>query len=175
MDSDALSIGSSGSLIANLFLLAIFENVSAPPWWSRPYAPLPVETDSTTSTKLINTWRPFIDNAGWSGSRRTSCPEPRFTGTSATIAQAPLPPGYDPYAPLEQPFHACLRVAADGRILGTKLIGSSGSAETDGRILALIASRWRLDARGEQASAWLRVRLNAGPDEDEVLEPLGLY
>ncbi|HEY7811099.1 MAG TPA: hypothetical protein VIA98_12040 [Allosphingosinicella sp.] len=176
MDSDALSIGSSGALIANLLLFAVMENVSEPSYWSSigAYAPHPSVRGDTT--KLIETWRPFVDDPGWGGSRRKSCPEPRSTRAGGAVPQAPLPSGYDPYAPLEQPFHACLLVAGDGRILKTKLIGSSGSARTDGRILALIATRWRMGAPGEgRGPEWLRVRLNAGPDEGEIREPYLAY
>ena len=174
MDGDALSIGSSGSLIANLLLLAVMENVSEPSWPLRFVQPSSEAAATHTLTPLG--WRPFMDDPGWGGERRRSCPEPRATHAGGAVPRAPLPRGYDPYAPLAEPFHACLLVASDGKILASKLLGSSGSARTDGRILALIATRWRAQPPEDgRAPAWQRVRLNAGPDEGEIRDALPVH
>jgi len=171
MNGDALSIGTSGSLIANLLLFAVMENVSEPPPWPI-YGAVKPRPEATYDVKLLIGWKPFVDDPGWAIARRKSCPEPRTSQPGGPLAHAPLPPGYDPYAPLEQPFHACLLVGGGGKILSAKLLGSSGSARIDGRILTLIATRWRVEAPAEaSAPSWHRVRLNAGPDEDEVAEP----
>jgi hypothetical protein len=170
MDGDALSIGSSGSLVANLLLLAVMENVSEPPW-GIGYGVSDTRTQAAHVLEPLDSWRPFMDDPGWGGQRRRSCPEPRATHAGGVLPQAPLPPGYDPYAPREQPFHACLLVSSDGEILSAKLLGSSGSASLDGRIMALIATRWQVEPpAGANAPSWQRVRLNAGPDEGEVYE-----
>lgn len=174
MDGDALSIGSSGSLIANLLLLAVMENVSEPPW-------LIGHAESGTDAAVhvlapIEGWRPFMDDPGAGGPRRRSCPEPRANHEGGSVPHAPLPTGYDPFFPREQPFHACLLVRSDGAILRATLLGSSGNAKMDGRILALIRTRWRAAPPQEgTAPSWQRVRLNAGPDEGEVLNPSLIY
>ncbi|HEX8583629.1 MAG TPA: hypothetical protein VF680_04395 [Allosphingosinicella sp.] len=171
MNGDALSIGTSGSLIANLLLFAVMENVSEPPTWPIYGAVTPRPEATYDLTPLIG-WKPFVDDPGWANGRRKSCPEPRTNQPGGSIPFAPLPSGYDPFGPLEEPFHACLLVDGTGKILSAKLLGSSGSARIDGRILTLIATRWRLKAPAEgSVPAWHRVRLNAGPDEGEVYEP----
>jgi hypothetical protein len=171
MDGDALSVGTSGSMIANLLLLAVMENVSEPPW-GLGYGVGDTRTQAVHVLEPLDSWRPFIDDPGGGGPRRRSCPEPRATHAGGVLPRAPLPRTYDPYAPREQPFHACLLVSRDGEILSAKLLGSSGSLSLDGRILALIATHWRVDPPEEaNAASWQRVRLNAGPDEGEVYEP----
>ena len=169
MNGDALSIGTSGSLIANLLLFAVMENISEPPAWPI-YGLVAERPEATYDLTQLDGWQPFIDDPGSAGAR-TSCPEPRTNQAGGPLAEAPLPGGYDPYAPLEQPFHACLLVRSDGKILSAKLLGSSGNARVDGRILTLIATRWRVEAPAEGgAPTWHRVRLNAGPDEGEVYD-----
>lgn len=175
MNGDALSIGSSGSLIANLLLLAVMENVSEPPW-GIAYGKSDTVDAAVHVLAPVEGWRPFMDDPGGGGQRRKSCPQPGADYAGGLLPHAPLPSGYDPFAPLEQPFHACLLVDSAGKVLRVKLLGSSGSARMDGRILALIATAWRANgpAAGE-APAWQLVGLNAGPDEGEVAQPYLLF
>jgi hypothetical protein len=173
MDGDALSIGTSGSLIANLLLLAVMENVSEPPWASGFGTS---DTGDAAVDVLAPDWSPFMDDPGSGGERRRSCPDPKANHAGGPLPHAPLPPGYDPFTPLEQPFHACLLVSSNGTILSAKLLGSSGSARIDHRIKALIATRWRARGPGGgEAPTWQRVRLNAGPDEGEVTQRFDMY
>jgi hypothetical protein len=174
MDDDALSIGTSGSLVANLLLLAVMENVSEPPW-AISYG----RSDANPSVQVLGSvkgWSPFMDDPGWGGERRRSCPDPKANHAGGPLPHAPLPRGYDRFAPMEQPFHACLLVSSDGAILSAKLLGSSGSAQIDRRIQTLIATRWRAQGpREAEAASWQRVRLNAGPDEGEVARPFDMH
>jgi hypothetical protein len=174
MDGDALSIGTTGSLIANLLLLAIMENVSEPPWWTGDHVPYETTTyaSAPTGPKLIETWRPFIDDPGAGAYRKKTCPQPRSKSAAQRLALAPLPPGYDPHAPREEPLHACILVQADGTIVAVRLLGSTGRRGLDARLRATIVSSWTVTgASGAGSVAWHRVRLNSGPDEGEVYDP----
>ncbi|HEY0148505.1 MAG TPA: hypothetical protein VGB70_05820 [Allosphingosinicella sp.] len=171
MDGDALSYGTCGSLIANLLLLAVMENVSEPTW-RFGYGRSDTIGAAVHLLAPVKGWQPFIDESGWGEPRRTHCPEPRARRAGGPLPFAPLPSGYDPFAPLKEPFHACLLVDAGGSILSARLLGSSGSARTDGRMLALITTQWRAAGGGAgEAPAWQLVRLNAGPDEGEAVGP----
>ena len=169
MDGDALSIGTSGSLIANLLLLAVMENVSEPPWWRTAYLPSETITEPAGPT-LIDTWRPFIDDAGWGKAKRKNCPEPRNQAGLQRLGDTPLPPGYNPHKPREEPLHACILVQADGTVVAVTLLGSTGSGALDARLKATIA-RWTVIDTAPGAAAWHRVRLDSGPDGGEVYEP----
>jgi hypothetical protein len=177
MDGDAFSIGTSGSLVTNLLLLAMMENVSEPPWWRTDFQPYePTYASQPTGTELIDTWRPFIDAGGGGGFRRKNCPGPRGTSGAQRLAAAPLPPGYNPHKPREEPLHACILVQPDGTIVSIRLLGSTGSGELDARLQATIATRWELiGERAPGPPAWHRVRLDSGPDEGEVLNPGAIY
>jgi hypothetical protein len=171
MNGDALSIGTSGSLIANLLLLAVMENVSEPPWWGRAYVPFEA-TAAPAGPTLIDTWRPFIDDAGWGRAKRKNCPEPRNRPGLQRLADTPLPPGYNPHKRREEPLRACILVQADGTIVSVRLLGSTGSGALDARLKATIASRWTVASpEGLDAPAWHRVRLDSGPDGGEVYDP----
>ena len=177
MNSDALSIGTTGSLVANLLLLAVMENVSEPPWWrgnSNPYEPTWV--GGRAGPYLLDTWRPFIDDVGGGGYRRRNCPQPRDRSGRQRLADAPLPPGYNPHTPREEPFHACILVRSNGTIEAVRLIGSTGTAALDARLIGMIAARWRVAGGGTAGGpTWHRVRLDSGPDEGEVLDPAAIY
>ena len=174
MDGDALSIGSSGSLIANLLLLAVMENVSEPPWWRTAYLPSETITEPFRST-VIDTWRPFIDDAGWGRAKRKNCPEPRDRPGLQRLADTPLPPGYNPHKPREQPLHACILVQADGTIVSVRLLGSTGNSRLDAGLKATIAARWSVINSSRGSAAWHRVRLDSGPDGGQVYDPPLLF
>lgn len=166
MNWDYFSIGSSGSLTANLMLLAIMENI--------PPLPPPIGgrvAHDPAPAVFAAEWRPFIHNPGeHPNTMPHACPHPRARGYPFRLDHAPLPAAFDPQAQGEEPLHACVLVQPNGAISAVKLLGSTGSARVDTELRRTVASRWRFTPATERAAkSWQRVRLDAGAVEGGIL------
>jgi hypothetical protein len=165
MNWDHLSIGSSGSLIANLMLLAVMENIPAlpPPLWDTvAHDPAP--------RVYATEWQPFLHNPGANlDPMPHACPYPRAEGYAFRLDHAPLPTGFDPHRQDEAPLHACVLVQPDGRITAVKLLGSTGSGRLDGTLRRTVLARWEFaPVARSPATSWQRVRLDSGPVEGAI-------
>jgi hypothetical protein len=168
----ALSAWGSGAVNAFLLLLiATSTNQSGPGGGGGP----PYEAQP--AIYFVQVWRPFLQNASaqqWPDAPadlNQDCPEPQGTARSIDLDQAPLPDGYDPYGPRQEPFFACVRVDGRGWVDRARLLGTSGRPELDRRILRTILLRWRLASPppDEARRAWQRVRLDAAPVDQVTL------
>jgi hypothetical protein len=160
MDGDALSIGSGGSLIANLLLFAAMENVPAP-----EYQPPPAAAQRAPEVMIAEPWEPWLVLDGRLLSNTSACPEPRAGKHAFYLADATLPHGYDAYAPATKGFHACLLVSRHGNVLAVVLRGTSGRASMDRQISRKLRQDWRLggSAREDHGSRWHTVHLSTFP------------
>jgi hypothetical protein len=123
----------------------------------------------------IDTWRPFIDNAGPEGTRSRGdpeCPMPRGTGDDYSLEAAPLPGGYDPHGFGERQVYACVLVAADGEILGVRMLQGTGRQGGDAGLVRTIRNSWRFRRHEpEAAPSWQRVRLDSGSVDGPMWHP----
>jgi hypothetical protein len=105
--------------------------------------------------------------AAFLGSR---CPGPQQSGNPFWIDEAPLAAGYDPHAYPESDVVACVRLDAGGAVRKAQLVGGTGSAALDRRLLRTLFRQWRFaPADGsEPVRGWQRVRLNSARREAPV-------
>jgi hypothetical protein len=156
------SLGAIGSALANATLFAAIHSA----WPSFPSLRggwCCVEPD------LIHDigWEPYLDDPGadpFSREAKPACPKSPRPPSRVVLGYAPLPAGFDSSAMAADPIFACVKVAADGWVLAARLVGGTGSAGMDRRLVNAIRTRWRFVpvAGGAEGAAWHRVRLNAG-------------
>lgn len=159
----------SGALGANLLLFGSILASLAQPWCGdvfcrggRPEA-MPLCCTDGVDIGLQEIWEPYVDNPKWPGDG-PPCPTPQGRGDSVALLYGPLPALYRPLAPRPAELFACVSLAPDGSVAGARLRGSSGSAELDSHVLALMRSRWQFtEPPGAAAGAWQRVRLSGMP------------
>jgi hypothetical protein len=161
-------VSSSGAFAANAALVFAFEARDPPLYWPTIEDPPAVAVPNTP-------WRPFIDNPKddrVGNGRRLRCPPPAGVDGGVRLAEAPLPPSYDPDSYPNRAIFACVRVDAQGRITSAWLIGGVGR-KMEARLVRTIRREWRFDIEsfGPSEPTWQRVRLNWGPVDEAVWDP----
>lgn len=110
-------------------------------------------------------WAPHMENLGegrpaFLGGR---CPGRQASGAPFRIEEYPLPLDYDPFAFPGTDVVACVRLDTDGVVRKARLVGGTGSAAMDRRLLRALFREWRFAPvdSGGAAQGWQRIRLNA--------------
>ncbi|HEX8624771.1 MAG TPA: hypothetical protein VF782_06800 [Allosphingosinicella sp.] len=91
------------------------------------------------------------------------CPGRQQAGTPFRIDDSPFPEGYDPHSFPDSDVVACVRLDAAGAVLKAQLVGGTGSAALDRRLLRTLVRQWRFApvVGGEAVRGWQRIRLNS--------------
>lgn len=120
-------------------------------------------------------WAPYMENLGegrpaFLGRR---CPGRQQTGTPFRIDESPLPEGFNPHAFPRSDVVACVRLDPGGVVLEARLVGGTGSAALDRRLLRTLVRQWRFaPVDGTEAMLdWQRIRLNSGRRDMPPPEP----
>jgi hypothetical protein len=167
MDAAARFFGSAISLAGTLCQLGVIAATIPrfPTCLCRGGDPGPVTS--------ISIWQPFIDNPRAGDGRSAAeprCPARGGTGAFYSVAAAPMPPFYDPYAYSEKALYACVLLTGGGKMLDARLLRGTGEAALDRDLISTIRGAWRFRsyAREGRAPSWQRVRLNPGPWDRDV-------
>jgi hypothetical protein len=155
-----------GSALSNVTLFgAVAAGWPSPPEW------LPVHTSDWGPVVVQLGFTPYItagSGYGWSARNGPQCPIPHATGWSYLLQDAPLPWQFDPASSADERLYACVRLDAQGEVLGVGLI------EVDGRpaataLIETIRREWRFLPLYEQEGGWVSVRLNYGLAEPPLI------
>jgi hypothetical protein len=160
-------LGSTASALANLLLLGGLTVL-----W--PRAAALAHAQGPESMVTIDLWRPYIDNPGiMPGSDRDpDCPLPQANTDLYNLEAAPVPDAWDPDA--KGNLYACVLVAPRGRVLDAQILKGSGRAALDRQLADTIRRDWRFQLVGGEpdAPSWQRIRINSGPANGMVWDPL---